>query len=130
MNVTTKQRQALMGKIVTVNRAMKRQFAGKERSWEECEVSPRAGWVVGFRTLQSGIYKPGYNYEDPPYLQVTNTHSVVCVSFWYTFKPVYVPLSGFVTGGVPYYMTDSERVLLSGMSKEWDRDEKGRFKKV
>lgn len=123
-----KQRLMLMGQIVTVNAKMKRVKEGKIRKHVAVPMEhPRAGWVVGFRTVYDGERKPAYNYEDQPYLHVTNSHSVMLVSFWFNTRPVKVPLDGFLIGGTPQYMSDKEKAFLAEYSKQWPRDSKGRW---
>jgi hypothetical protein len=138
--MNTKDRLALMGRVVTVTHELERSSDGPwyrdgtRRYWKTIEVEPQAGWVAGFRTLQNGTYcGPG---SDAPYLR--NTESVPCilVTYWPTRNPVKVPLDGFEPGGEPCYPTsdfwDTEwgtelREALSEESKSWPRDERGRW---
>lgn len=140
----TQERLALMGQVVTVTAELVRKSdgpwleSGSMRSWVPKSIEPRAGWVVGFRSLQNGKYSAGgaSYYGEPPHLYRITSVPCVLVAYWPTYNPVKVPLDGFEMGGKPHYTKayfwDTElgkelRQDLSKDSKRWPRDEKGRW---
>ena len=142
-----KEMLALMGQIVTVTKEYKRKhiypktassrYGGHERKWEVFSMSiPRAGWVIGIRSLMNGDYVAGGGFDedyDPPYLQVRDTVRCLLVSYWPTMKPVRVPLDGWKLGGAPmppvYSWTERDRGILRNEMKNVKRDERGRWLK-
>lgn len=108
----------LMGRMVLVQKVLERQkdygvtsdggslvASGMKAWWEEKEIEPRTGWVVGFRNLQNGHVRtgarPGWGIDgyDPGEPNEWKTKSVtrcVLVAFWPTQKPVHVPLDGYL----------------------------------
>uniref|UniRef100_A0A6M3LL73 Uncharacterized protein n=1 Tax=viral metagenome TaxID=1070528 RepID=A0A6M3LL73_9ZZZZ len=131
-----KKKLALMGKIVTVTHEFVRHYGpdNGSREWKASKLlHPRAGWIVGFRTLQNGFYNYG-SYEDQPYLDVKSTVGCVLVSYWPTTKPIKVPVGiGWIEGGVPkfaqYPWSDEDREDLRKIMKDVPRDIKGKWTK-
>lgn len=73
--------------------------------WEEKEIEPRTGWVVGFRAVQEGYVEPGSKgyygidglvEDEPSEWRTTGVKKCLLVAFWPTEKPVHVPLDGYV----------------------------------
>jgi len=134
-----------MGKVVTVHTVIEksRDYETNQVQWIEKKLEkPKAGWIVGYRTVQNGeyqdasLYDPLFGkYEIPPHLQIKSTTKCVLVAFWPTQKPVYVPLSGYEIGGEPkppyyyseYPIDDRIREILRQDAKSMPRDAKGRF---
>jgi len=102
----------LMGTKVLVSKVLERQkgYVSKTSTvnkfwWEQKEIEPRTGWVVGFRTVQEGYVKPGsngyngidgYHEPEPDEWRTTGVKKCLLVAFWPTEKPVHVPLDGYV----------------------------------
>ena len=137
---------SLMGKIVTASAVYKRvesEADGKVyRTWKPNPIEPRAGWLVGWRTLQNGQLKDGYkDYGDPyeppeptgPYLDNVVSVPAACVVFWPTMKPVYVPWDMLVDGGEPKSPAamckwdEKDRQYLRDEMRDVPRDAKGRW---
>jgi hypothetical protein len=116
----------LMGQIVTVQKEYKRNY---NKKYHISDVKPRAGWIVGKRTIYSG-----YNdyYDNWPVFIPTETHECLLVSYWPTMNPVKVPLDGFVLGGDPEHFNkgweekwkDEQREAM----KNWPRRPNGQWK--
>lgn len=135
-----------MGRLVLVTHVLQRKREERYRYWEPVPLDePRAGWVVGCRSLKNGTYVPGWgSYEDYVPAELTNTSSVfaVLVAFWPTEKPHPIPLLGVsldLRGAEPYaasgYGTGKmRRTALECASRlcreeKWPRDAKGRWVK-
>jgi hypothetical protein len=106
----------LMGRMVLVQKVLERQKGVylpdkslkrhvKRAWWEEKEIEPRTGWVVGFRTVQEGYVEPGsngyngiggYHEPEPDEWRTTGVKKCLLVAFWPTEKPVHVPVDGYV----------------------------------
>jgi len=119
MMTVPKDKTMLMGTIVTVRTEfVRREFVRRNSTWERQNVKPRAGWVVGFRTLRDTKNTSPYNEYadyDPFDYEVTGTKPCVLVSYWYTDNPVRVPLDGFDIGGTPHArQTCGETTIGSG----------------
>lgn len=135
----------IMGQIVTVTHRFERKRIYPEsamfrnsrcnKEWHIVNVKDqRAGWIVGFRTLQNGVYTPGNGDIDdwePAYLDVTSTVPCILVSYWPTMNPVKVPEIGFYMGGAPmppdFPWSEHDREDLRQIMKEMPRDKKGRW---
>jgi len=94
----------LMGQIVTTQKELQRRY----KKYYVTDVTPRAGWVVGKRTIYSGYNE--YN-DDEIVFHRTGTHECVLVAYWPTMNPIKVPLDGFTIGGKP-------RAPMSGIWEE------------
>lgn len=90
---------SMMGSIVTVKTELKRRKQDYKATWERCDVTPWAGWVVGFRTLFNGVIH--WNYDEPTYFAPKGTVKCVLVAPWPTMKGRPVPLDAFEVGGTP-----------------------------
>jgi len=137
--MTTKQKLELMGKIVTVKKVLFKtyEFDNDEstlwktckKRWKERNIEPRAGWVVGFRTVYEGEYN--YFSSESKYLSDLKSVRCVLVAYWPNLNPVKAPLDGFELGGTPrpsaHEWTEKERKDLKYGMENWPRDEKGRF---
>lgn len=129
--MTKRERLRLMGKVVTASAVMWVTKDGRTRKWLRHELRNRTivGWVVGFRTLQSGATDGG-GYDEMPYFVAKEWHNVVMIAEWPTMKPSPVPLDAFVEGGTPS-MPGWDKVARSRWSEavkqDWPRDERGRF---
>ena len=133
----TRQRTELMGKIVTVTKILARQEPGNRRTWISIETSRgRAGWVVGFRTLQNGTVKDKEDYGR--YLAVSSTVSCVLVAYWHNLKPIQIPFDGYRLGGKPYAVRrySYEASMLKAISEDmravmkgWPRNKRGHWLK-
>ena len=135
---------ALMGRVVEVVSVLKRDNKGKQYFWSKVPTEPTAGWVVGARWLQTGVYVPaiGGPFDevcDPAYLHETAKRTpALCVAFWPTKKPVFVPVDGFrfnsnaepVSPAQKVVWSEQDRKIYSEMAKEAPRDRYGRFVKV
>lgn len=125
-----------MGQIVTVDEVFelhKTYTKGTNREWRRKAIKPRAGWIVGFRTVYGGTVVPGSggdeNYEQA-YLKIERSYPCVLVAFTPRSKPVHVPLDGYneTTTEEPEYLFPGKyRELLRMESKTWPRDDNGRF---
>lgn len=133
----------LMGKIVTVNWTFERRQAWAAdravKKWEhQFHSKPRAGWVVGFRTIYSGESIP--LGPDAGMEWVTKeSHLCMLVAYWPSMKFVFVPLNydgSWKLGGRPairsyerggLYWDDKDKEILRQEMKTWPRDEKGRW---
>lgn len=139
----TREKTALMGQIVTVNKFLSRTTRGNRRNWVTIEGHRRAGWVVGFRTVQCGILSyEGYEGEGASlqgsyYLDPTAYIPCMLVAYWHNQKPIHVPLDGYELGGKPH-PTDSWGRQDSCLRKRaveeaqmtmlyWPRDSRGRW---
>lgn len=89
----------MMGQRVTVTKQFDRVCKGNWRRWEACNVTPKPGWIVGFRTIYDGYmdadydeygHKIGGNYFVPD-----THHQCALVSFSPRQNPVNVPMDGF-----------------------------------
>jgi hypothetical protein len=109
-------------------------------TWEPVKMTKRVGWVVGLRWLQTGFRVPGSSYAspsndyddyDPPTFKETDKRKpCVLVMTWPTRKPERVPFDAIeiLDEEVPVYSMDaSERNLMALQSRDWPRDELGRF---
>lgn len=138
--MNTKERLELMGQIVTVRQKLVRQQRRIKsdarhnrrwwRGWERENVEPRAGWVVGFRSLQNGEYWPG-RWDDPPTFVVESTVPCMMVTYWPTYNAFPVPLDAYELGGEPQY-TEARylrrtREFMREVMEDWPRDEQGRW---
>lgn len=130
----TKERIALMGKLVTVTAVLCIKETGTRlyvRTWNsEPLASPRAGWVVGFTHRRNGTTSHHCGDEGPTF-RPTACVPCVLVTFWPTHAPVEVPLDGYTLGGTPDNRTASwqdERVrnILREEAKRTPRI-RGRF---
>lgn len=134
----------LMGKIVTVHSIYKRvrENETNKRYWKEERLeASRAGWVVGFASLQNGVYHSGGSYgggwEEPEdyesaYLEVESTTKALKVVWWPNRKPVFVPMdSRLEMGGIPdcreYLWDERAKAWMREDSKKWPRDKNGRW---
>lgn len=135
---------ALMGRLVEFTYEYERlEEEGNYRHWVPKKLDKmKTGWIVGFRTLQNGVYKPysachgmdGPEY-DQAYLSVTSTVPCVLISTYFDSNPVRVPLEHFFQSaqspmlikrpGEPW--KDEHRKQMSEWSKDFPRDCKGRF---
>ena len=144
-----KQYERLMGKTVLVTHLLERNETeedGKHKVFwvSKQSLEQRAGWIVGVRFLQEGIYNASntdYDGEvEPAYLEVTRIVPAIQVSYWPTMKPVNVPLDGYIEGEVhprspsewSWIRTGEEernnvKDSLRDEMKDWPRDEKGRW---
>lgn len=127
---------ALMGRTVTVHSVLERTNTATLRTWVPTKLqTSRAGWVVGFRTLQNRRYQPPSYHplnEVENAGRLANVQPVKCVLvvFWPTMNSVKVPMDGFSIGGHPQPPSHhplEDRKLLSRQAKEAPRDERGRF---
>lgn len=89
----------LMGSIVTVNAVLNRRKRYHKATWERCDVTPWAGWVVGFRTLYNGVIE--WHQDEPVSFDPTGTITCILVAPWPTMKGRPVPLDAFAVGGTP-----------------------------
>lgn len=123
-----------MGSIVTVTRELKRMYDYGSDSlwWESVDVTPRAGWVVGWRWLLKGTRV--FDYDDPPRFQETGPRTLaILVAYWPTMNPVRAPVHGWCYGGRPLSPSGTEEQVR--MAKEayaqnpeaYPRDDAGRF---
>ena len=116
----------LMGQVVTVKKEFKRNY---KKEYYVADIKPRAGWVVGKRTIYSG-----YNdyYDGWPAFIPTKTHECILVSYWPSMNPVKVPLDGFVMGGEPYSPScgweESWKEQQRDIMKTWPRRANGQWK--
>ncbi len=108
--MTKYQKMELIGKIVTVKKILYKTYEFDKltqwKRWKEREIEPRAGWIVGFRTVYEGEYNEGFydpleGHRDPPYLDDLKPIKCVLVAYWPNLNPVKVPLDGFELGGTP-----------------------------
>lgn len=76
-----------MGTVVTVHEIYTRRKGyrtGERRDWVKMKLPrPRAGWVVGIRSLKNGTYYAGSTYDDyePAYLKVDSSVRCALVAF-------------------------------------------------
>lgn len=126
----------LMGSIVTVSEIYERRTNGEERKWERKPTPERAGWVVGFRTVQNGTidlgrYNPSTENYEPAYLAIESVVQTMLVSFTPHQKPRHVPLDGYVLGGVPEHREnpwdERSKEWMREAAKSFPRDKQGRF---
>lgn len=95
----------LMSKVVTVQQEYVRNLnpITQEIEWIILEaINPRAGWIVGQRSLQEGkrvfIDKEvGYVFEQ------SGRIPCILVVYWPTMKPVRVPLDGYLVTSISPY---------------------------
>jgi len=133
----TRQRTELMGKIVTVTKILARQEPGNRRAWISIETSGgRAGWVVGFRTLQNGTVKDSGDWMR--YLEISSTVPCVLVAYWHNLRPIQIPFDGYRLGGKPYAVRrySYEASMLKAISEDmravmkgWPRNKRGHWLK-
>ncbi len=145
----------MMGQIVTVQRVFKRvtknEFRGpvaaagrrwtnRRREWEAKEIEPRAGWIVGFRTLHNGVYDPGWE-DSQATLTVTNSVRAALVAYWPSMTAVKVPLDGFTMDDdlqpispteelfrrAPFHREEQAQTMRDE-TKNWPRNSQGRWK--
>lgn len=147
----------LMGRVVGVHtvlrRVVQRNDHNREIIWAKTDLpETRPGWVIGRRSLQEGYVNyrstSGTSFsllsepvdEDPPTLIQKNRVTALMVTFWPTEKPRFVPLDGFLEyqpgkedepwpscWGHTKEENENWRRLSSDMSRDYPRDEKGRF---
>jgi hypothetical protein len=122
----------LMGKIVTTSAIFVRQKGyrhGERREWVEQKCAPRAGWVVGIRSLKNGTYHaasdPSWDDWEPAYLKVDSSVRCAMVAFTPYQNPIPVPIDSLELGGHPDYRElkwteDYDRSTIP-------RDARGRF---
>jgi len=125
----------LMGKIVTVKKIYRRLYSHGSRSWEAVPIPPRAGWIIGFRTIQNGEYRGSFSNDEQACLKVTETVPCMLVVFWPTMKPVRVPIRYAVgLGGEPispaYKWTDKDKELMREVVQTMSRDKDGRWNRT
>ncbi len=132
----------LMGKIVTVSWTLKRNSdygpGGVVKKWENVfHKAPRAGWIVGFRTIYSGksaFIGPDEGYE----WLIEKSHVCMLVTYWPSMKPIFVPLNydgAYKLGGKPALLNyehggtwrEEDKKHLREEMKDWPRDKKGRW---
>jgi hypothetical protein len=123
-----------MGKVVLVTAQFKRHKQNDSVWWTAQNMEPRAGWIVGYRSLQEGKIVRGYGYYgsedyDPPYLDVERTVPCVLISFTPSYEnPVKVPLSAIEeTDQKPRATSTGMEVYSKEEIASWPRDEKGRW---
>ena len=92
-------RPDMMGKIVTVHAETRRIKCGGKATSEQVSVTPRAGWIVGQRRMDLGDVQGGY--DEPGFLRIKESKTLVAVCYWPTMKPVLVSSGCFEEGGVP-----------------------------
>ena len=124
----------LMGRVVVVEKTLVRKKEGDERFWVTKECSKRAGWVVGFRTLQNGrICRETYEGPEEVWLHPSKSIKCILVSFWPTMEAVRVPLDGFRIDPIArpqapsYPWTEQDRDSLRKEMQNAPRDAKGRW---
>lgn len=140
----------LMGKIVTVSALATREYVDDVRAeMVVTQIEPRAGWVVGQRAIQTGVWVPtsgGNPWDDDGYepagFAVEKVDMLLAVVFWPTQREVFVPPSCITLGGTP--ISESKRQFdqirrrdpsryaeivqeLRQCAKEAPRDAFGRF---
>ena len=122
--ITKSKREKLMGGIITVRNVFKKHKNYKYEphtryivQWENEQLdNPRAGWVIGFRTVYNGWASPGY--DGPSTFHRKEAIKCLLVSFTPTGKLVYVPYDGFSIGGKPDYS-----------HMKWSEDQKKEMRK-
>lgn len=108
------------------------------RGWRRIKITPRAGWVIGYRTIFEGTHQPGgYSYAspddwEPSYLEIDNIIPCYLICFWPRYGSQRVPVDAIELGGKPYPShcpwTEEARQQLRAFSRDWPRDERGRWK--
>jgi len=108
--------ETLMCMVVTVFKKYERVDTEEEdglgRQWIVKDLPKeewRAGWIVGYRSLQCGAVVPGErvcyrdgDYDDTPTaFRCDLTVPAFMVCYWPTMKPIYSPPGGFEYGGQP-----------------------------
>lgn len=117
----------LMGQIVTVSAEFRRTY---RKDYEINKVNPRAGWVVGKRTIYRG--NVSYDADGWRTFEQTGSYECILVAYWPTMNPVKVPLDSFVLGGEPEHFNkgwreewkEEQRQIM----KDWPRRENGQWK--
>lgn len=131
MKLTRRQRQKLMGQVVTVKKFLRRSYmlhGGLGKGWrviDQCSGAiGRAGWVVGFGVVREGTGGNGPDWED---WQFITKRSIPCmkVAFQPHFRPVMVPIEdgAWEVGGVP-----DAREFKWEPTEPLERGERGRFR--
>lgn len=141
---------ALMGRKVLVTKVLRRGHGNRDgnwcRWWTPASSRPRAGWVVGYRHLQStatrGRYSGHLDWHGFRHVEVAPRTPCLLVCFWPTEKAVRVPLDGYELGThvdllepVSSFVHHDEcrppgptkREELREAMKGWPRDSKGRW---
>ena len=133
-----------IGDYVVVAAPMVRRQQGSIRLW--CYSfryrTPRIGQVVGLCTRYDGEIKGGgmnsFGGYDPPYFVPSKAHHFWLVRFGLTNKPIEVSEGDMRLAGVdevidlpysypPPSVSERDKKNLSVDSKNWPRDEKGRW---
>ena len=135
-----------MGQIVSVHTEFRRaqRLGTNMRAWKQRVLhEPRAGWIVGSRSIQDGT-REFISEEEGCAFHQTARHPCVLVAYWPTLKPVQVPLDGYLINPndcpcvcghhvTPYPPNGSpkEREVLREFYQKYinnfPRDQKGRF---
>ena len=130
--MTTKQRLALMGQVVTVHAILTPRKTSTRREYARIDLrTPRAGWVVGFRNAMTG--KIDYGHGEGVNFIGEKATPCMLVAFWPTETPVRVPLDGFALGGTvesPKWAQEAGAWTKADMRESphnYPRDAHGRF---
>jgi len=92
--LTSHSKKRLMGKKVRVFKTFVRRSMN-HRYWDPVPcLAPKIGWVVGFRSLQNGVLRPGGDGE-MPYLASVQRVPCMLVAFSPSRSPQKVPLDAF-----------------------------------
>ncbi len=97
----------------------------------------RAGWVVGFRTIYSGVSQYLGPEEGREWI-TEKSHLCMLVAYWPSMKPVFIPLNydgAYKLGGKPALLNyehggtwrEGDKKHLREEMKDWPRDKKGRW---
>lgn len=118
-----------MGKTVTVNKILHREYDKIKEQWiwvSRINPAPWVGWLVGFRTVFNGNVDRDYEMGTT-FITTSGTFCAIVAS-WPNRKPIHVPLDGYELGGEPVNPN-----LWSKQEKEdfksynVNRDSSGRF---
>lgn len=130
---TMSMKYSIMGKIVLVKQVFRRQYEANKRWWAPEDIQPRAGWVVGVRSLQKGrrVDCGGGSAWEPDAGPATRC---LLVTYWPTMNPVKVPFDGCEdTCEKPYSpstnWSNEARIALRNEMADWPRNKKGRWVK-
>lgn len=138
--MTKKDKLDLMGEIVTVTHIYERSLNNKKVTWKKVSLPyPRAGWIVGFKTIQEGEIIGGsyFGYDggyEPGFLDAKKHIPCLEVAFWTSMNPVRIPMDCWTIGGTPespsrYNQVYNEkfREEMRWVMRDAKRDKNGRW---
>ena len=121
-----------MGSLVMVNAEFRRVVVDGKAHWEAHDITPRAGWIVGMRCLQTGHQEQAFEYGTS-FVESAPRKTALIVAYWPTMRPVPVARYSYTQYAQPRsparsveWSDEARQEWRDGAARQ-KRDEKGRF---